>query len=67
MPFTVHAVVTNSDMEFGVQEVDFGCCTVYEGVTTTVKLTNHSILPQQFGFVGIPEVNTLITAQYDQP
>ena len=57
VPFSVHAVVTNSDLEFDKTNIDFGCCTIYEAVKTTVTLTNHSILPQQFGFVGIPEVS----------
>lgn len=60
VPFTVQAVVTNSDMEFDVQEIDFGCCTIYESTKTTIKLTNKSILPQDFGFVGHPEVCILL-------
>ena len=56
VPFTVHAVVTGSDMQFDMTDIDFGHCTIYEANKATVKLTNHSILPQQFGFVGIPEV-----------
>ncbi|KAL3862108.1 hypothetical protein ACJMK2_008101 [Sinanodonta woodiana] len=55
VPFTVQAVVTNSDMEFDVKDIDFGCCTIYESVKTTIKLSNKSILPQEFGFVGLPE------------
>ncbi|XP_052267472.1 cilia- and flagella-associated protein 74-like isoform X2 [Dreissena polymorpha] len=55
VPFTVSAVVTNSDMEFDVQDIDFGCCTIYESNKTTIKLTNKSILPQEFGFVGHPD------------
>lgn len=54
--FAVQAVVTNSDMEFDVQEIDFGHCTVYESVCTTIQLTNKSILPQHYGFLGLPEV-----------
>ncbi|XP_069466272.1 cilia- and flagella-associated protein 74 isoform X2 [Ambystoma mexicanum] len=53
--FTVHAVVTTSDLEISPAEVDFGFCTIYEAVQTTVKITNKSILPQEFGFVGVPE------------
>lgn len=55
VPFTVTAVVTSSDMEFDVQEIDFGYCTIYESSQTTIKLTNRSILPQKFGFVGHPD------------
>ena len=61
VPFTVHAVVTSSDLEFDTTDVDFGCCTIYESVTKTIKLTNTSILPQKFGFVGIPNVSRSLT------
>ncbi|XP_040181823.1 cilia- and flagella-associated protein 74 isoform X3 [Rana temporaria] len=53
--FTVHAIVTTSDLEINPTEVDFGCCTIFESVQTSIQLTNKSILPQEFGFVGIPE------------
>ncbi|XP_026780950.3 cilia- and flagella-associated protein 74 [Pangasianodon hypophthalmus] len=55
VPFTVHAVVTTSDLKFDHTEVDFGHCTVFESVQNTVRLTNLSLLPQDFGFVGIPK------------
>ncbi|KAK2188128.1 hypothetical protein NP493_143g01026 [Ridgeia piscesae] len=53
--FTVHAVVTYTDLEFDVKNIDFGHCTIYESVKKTVRLTNKSILPQQYGFVGVPQ------------
>ncbi|XP_043918878.1 cilia- and flagella-associated protein 74 isoform X1 [Protopterus annectens] len=53
--FTVHAVVTTSDLQFDKTEVDFGYCSIYESVQTSIQLTNKSILPQEFGFLGIPE------------
>ncbi|XP_033763578.1 cilia- and flagella-associated protein 74-like isoform X1 [Pecten maximus] len=55
VPFTVQAVVTTSDMEFDTTSIDFGCCTIYESVKTTIKLANKSILPQEYGFVGLPD------------
>lgn len=58
VPFTVHAVVSTSDLKFDHSEVDFGHCTVFESVQTTVCLSNLSLLPQDFGFVGIPKVST---------
>ena len=58
VPLTLNAVVTNSDLEFDVKDIDFGYCTVHESVRAVVKLTNKSILPQQFGFVGLQEVGT---------
>ncbi|XP_067423281.1 cilia- and flagella-associated protein 74 isoform X1 [Emydura macquarii macquarii] len=53
--FTVHAIVTTSDLEISPAEVNFGYCTICEAVQTTITLTNKSILPQEFGFVGLPE------------
>ena len=59
VPFTVRAIVTSSDIEFNVQAVDFGFCTVLESVRRTVTLTNKSVLPQQFGFCGVPDVSNV--------
>ncbi|XP_047428401.1 cilia- and flagella-associated protein 74 isoform X2 [Mugil cephalus] len=53
--FTVHAVVTSSDLQFDQPEVDFGYCSIYQSVKSTVRLTNLSLLPQDFGFLGVPE------------
>nr|XP_032824052.1 cilia- and flagella-associated protein 74 isoform X3 [Petromyzon marinus] len=55
VPFTVHAIITSSDLHFDREVIDFGCCTIFESVKATVKLTNDSILAQDFGFVTIPE------------
>ncbi|XP_051280852.1 cilia- and flagella-associated protein 74 isoform X4 [Dicentrarchus labrax] len=53
--FTVQAVVTTSDLEFDRTEVDFGYCSIYQSVKSSVRLTNLSLLPQDFGFLGVPE------------
>ncbi|KAM9217792.1 cilia- and flagella-associated protein 74 [Leptosomus discolor] len=53
--FTVHAIVTTSDLEISPARINFGCCTIYEAVQANVTLTNKSILPQEFGFVELPE------------
>uniref|UniRef100_A0A8C9WNN8 Cilia and flagella associated protein 74 n=1 Tax=Scleropages formosus TaxID=113540 RepID=A0A8C9WNN8_SCLFO len=53
--FTVYAILTSSDLEFDVTDVDFGHCSVFESVKTVVRLTNLSLLPQDFGFVGTPK------------
>lgn len=53
--FTVHAVVTTSDLEMTPSQLDFGHCTVYEAVRAEIDLFNHSLLPQEFGFVGLPK------------
>ncbi|KAB0343535.1 hypothetical protein FD754_020461 [Muntiacus muntjak] len=54
--FTVHAVVTTSDLELSPAGLDFGYCTIYEAIRTQISLCNHSLLPQEFGFVGLPKV-----------
>ncbi|XP_019567666.2 cilia- and flagella-associated protein 74 isoform X3 [Rhinolophus sinicus] len=53
--FTVHAIITTSDLELSPSEVDFGYCTTYEAIRTRVSLCNRSLLPQEFGFVGLPK------------
>ncbi|CAN8198676.1 unnamed protein product [Coccothraustes coccothraustes] len=53
--FTVHAIVTSSDLEISPAQLSFGYCTIYEAVQANVTLTNKSILPQEFGFVALPE------------
>lgn len=60
VPFTVRAIVTSSDIEFNVQDIDFGFCTVLESVRRTVTITNKSVLPQPFGFCGVPDVSKLL-------
>ncbi|KAM7083728.1 LOW QUALITY PROTEIN: cilia- and flagella-associated protein 74 [Ciconia maguari] len=53
--FTVHGNVTTSDLEISPARINFGYCTIYEAVQGKCHLTNKSILPQEFGFVGLPE------------
>ncbi|XP_076966108.1 cilia- and flagella-associated protein 74 [Callospermophilus lateralis] len=53
--FTVQAIVTTSDLELSPSELDFGHCTIYEAIRAEVVLYNHSLLPQEFGFVGLPK------------
>ncbi|XP_033623378.1 cilia- and flagella-associated protein 74 isoform X5 [Fukomys damarensis] len=53
--FTVHAIVTTSDLELCPSALDFGYCTIYEAIRASISLCNHSLLPQEFGFVGLPK------------
>ncbi|KAJ7395496.1 cilia- and flagella-associated protein 74 [Pitangus sulphuratus] len=53
--FTVHAIVSTSDLELSPSALDFGHCTIYEAVRANVTVTNKCLLPQEFGFVGLPE------------
>ncbi|KAJ8016666.1 hypothetical protein DPEC_G00009610 [Dallia pectoralis] len=53
--FILHAVITSSDLRFDRTEVDFGNCSIFESVKTSVCLTNLSLLPQDFGFLDIPQ------------
>uniref|UniRef100_A0A4X2MBJ8 Cilia and flagella associated protein 74 n=1 Tax=Vombatus ursinus TaxID=29139 RepID=A0A4X2MBJ8_VOMUR len=53
--FTVHAILTTSDLEINPKEVNFGYCTIYEAVYTKITLMNKSLLPQEFGFINTPK------------
>ncbi|XP_065817273.1 LOW QUALITY PROTEIN: cilia- and flagella-associated protein 74 [Labrus bergylta] len=53
--FTVQAIVTSSDLQFDRTEVDFGYSSIYQSVKSSVHLTNLSLLPQDFGFLDVPE------------
>ncbi|XP_028850611.1 cilia- and flagella-associated protein 74 isoform X2 [Denticeps clupeoides] len=55
VPFTIHAVITSSNLHFDQIELDFGHCSVYESVRASVRLINTSLLPQDFGFMGVPK------------
>ncbi|XP_066929117.1 cilia- and flagella-associated protein 74-like isoform X2 [Clytia hemisphaerica] len=55
VPFVVKARVTSSDFEFASDEINFGHCSVYETVHHSIQLSNKSVLPQQYGFVNLPE------------
>ena len=55
--FTVQAIVTPTDLAFDVGSIDFGRCTIYESVVSSIRVTNTSILPQKFGFVKLPDVS----------
>ena len=52
----MRAIITPSDIEFSVSEVDLGYCTIVESVRQTITMTNKSILAQMYGFCGVPEV-----------
>ena len=54
--FSVCAIVTPGDIAFNVKEINFGYCTTVESVRQTITITNKSILPQIYGFCGVPEV-----------
>ncbi|XP_037540264.1 cilia- and flagella-associated protein 74, partial [Nematolebias whitei] len=53
--FTVQAIVTSSDLQFDRTEIDFGFCSIYQSVRSNVRFTNLSLLPQDFGFLSVPE------------
>lgn len=48
-----------------MQDIDFGFCTVYESVRRTVTITNKSVLPQPFGFCGVPDVSEITFQEGD--
>lgn len=57
----MRAIITSSDIEFSVREVDLGYCTTVESVRQTITMTNTSILAQLYGFCGVPEVSILFS------
>lgn len=55
--YNLNAIITTSDLEFDVKEIDFGYCTIYETARASVNLTNKSILCQPFGFIKLSDVS----------
>ncbi|CAF2605545.1 unnamed protein product [Rotaria sp. Silwood2] len=55
VPFSISAILTTSDLQFDVENIDFGCCTTSESVLTKIQLKNNSLLAQPFGFVNLPD------------
>ncbi|KAM9752856.1 cilia- and flagella-associated protein 74 [Menidia menidia] len=53
--FTLQAILSSSELQFSRPEVDFGWCSIYQSVRSSVRLTNLSLLPQDFGFLDVPE------------
>jgi hypothetical protein len=57
VPFHISAVLTTSDLQFDVENIDFGCCTTTESVLAKIQLKNKSLLAQPFGFINLPDVS----------
>ncbi|CAF3515844.1 unnamed protein product [Rotaria socialis] len=55
VPFSISAILTTSDLQFDVEQIDFGCCTTAESVLAKVQLKNNSLLAQPFGFINLPD------------
>ncbi|CAI8016934.1 Cilia- and flagella-associated protein 74, partial [Geodia barretti] len=55
VPYSIRARVATSDLVFSSSDIDFGTCTLHESVVATLSITNTSILPQEFGFVHLPD------------
>ncbi|CAF0828693.1 unnamed protein product [Rotaria sp. Silwood1] len=55
VPFSISAILTTSDLQFDVDNIDFGCCTTSESVVAKIQLKNNSLLAQPFGFVNLPD------------
>lgn len=59
----VCAHITPAHVQVSVDLLDFGRVSTHESVVRRVRLTNHSALPQAFGFTGLP---TWLTVQPDE-
>ena len=58
VPFSISAILTSSDLQFDVEQIDFGCCTTSESVVAKIQLKNRSLLAQPFGFINLPDVSS---------
>ena len=56
VPFFIKSIVTSSDIELSKHNIEFGKCTIYESVITSINMTNKCCLPQDYGFVHLPKV-----------
>ncbi|KAK4473807.1 hypothetical protein MN116_003141, partial [Schistosoma mekongi] len=50
----VDAVITTTELTLSPNLIDFGCAEIHETVITRLSITNHSLLPQDFGFIELP-------------
>ena len=50
----VCAHVTPAHIEVSADRLDFGRVSTHESAVRRIRLTNHSALPQPFGFTGLP-------------
>jgi hypothetical protein len=57
--FRMRSKLTTSDVTFDPPSVDFGPCFTDRTVSYPIKITNHSALPQKFGFVKLPREMTV--------
>ncbi|CAH8468124.1 unnamed protein product [Heterobilharzia americana] len=51
----IDAVITTTDLSLSPNPINFGWAEIHETVTSRLSITNHSLLPQNFGIVEIPE------------
>ncbi|VDQ07148.1 unnamed protein product [Trichobilharzia regenti] len=53
----IDAVITTTDLSLWPNPINFGWTEIHETVISRLSITNHSLLPQNFGIVEIPEVS----------
>ena len=58
--FTLAAKLSRPDVTWEPSTVDFGRCYTTQSASATVTLTNNSVLPQKFAFVGLPPEVTVV-------
>ena len=54
LDLNLECTVTCTTVVASVQSIDFGKCTVVDSACEKLTVTNHSALPQEFGFVKLP-------------
>ncbi|KAH8851167.1 Cilia- and flagella-associated protein [Schistosoma japonicum] len=50
----VDAIITTTDLTLSPNPIDFGYAEIHETVVTRLSITNHSLLPQNFGIIELP-------------
>ncbi|CAH8828023.1 unnamed protein product [Trichobilharzia szidati] len=51
----IDAVITTTDLSLSPNPINFGWTEIHETVISRLSITNHSLLPQNFGIVEMPE------------
>jgi len=52
--FTLRASLTHARLDLGLDSLDLGACFVNERLSLPLSITNRSLLPLKYGFVGLP-------------
>jgi hypothetical protein len=54
VPVSIEGHVTSTEVSINPTEIDFGSCSIYDGIVKTVNISSGSKLCTKFGFVDLP-------------